>query len=142
LIQQFDVRTEISMYHKVKGKTAGHDRDGLERDGSGRPGATPRGRPSHRSQCVGQPGSLHDNREETPMKNGSETCLTTFGRKTQLVDRTAPAAALLSLETTPLPVYGTAGQQFHATVPMISSANDIDILNIMPTGASTFLPNN
>jgi hypothetical protein len=81
-------------------------------------------------------------REETPMKNGSETCLTTFGRKTQLVDRTAPAAALLSLETTPLPVYGTAGQQFHATVPMISSANDIDILNIMPTGPSTFLPNN
>jgi len=34
-----------------------------------------------------------------------------------------------TLNTTPLPVDGTAGLQFHATVSMASSENDIDILN-------------
>ena len=43
--------------------------------------------------------------EETPVKNGSK------------------------LNTTPLPGGGTSGQQFHATVSMTSSRNDIDILN-------------
>jgi hypothetical protein len=37
------------------------------------------------------------------------------------------------VNTIPLQNYGTAGQRFHATAPMASSKNDIDILNTMST---------
>jgi hypothetical protein len=73
--------------------------------------------------------------EETPVKNGSTKCVTTFRRKTQISNRTGRAASLLSLATTPLPDDGTAGQQFHATVSMTSSENDIDILNKASSGS-------
>ena len=61
IIQCLDVRTNIWMYRKVEGKTAGHDLVGLERDGAERDIATSRGRPGRRSQCFGKLGSLHDN---------------------------------------------------------------------------------
>jgi hypothetical protein len=53
--------------------------------------------------------------EETPMKNSSTSRLTTF------------------------PCHDTAGQQFHATTSVISSENDIDILNTKSTGPTAWL---
>jgi hypothetical protein len=53
--------------------------------------------------------------EETPMKNSSTRRLTTF------------------------PSYDIAGQQFHTTTSVISSENDIDILNTTSTGPTAWL---
>ena len=48
---------------------------------------------------------------------------------TRQIMKEAPVKNGAKWNTKPLPVDGTAGQQFHATVSMASSENDIDILN-------------
>jgi len=68
---------------------------------------------------------------ETPMNNRSAKCMATLRGKTRVFGPTGPASALLSVNTIPLQNYGTASKRFHATAPMASSKNDIDILNTM-----------
>lgn len=70
------------------------------------------------------------------MNNRSTICMTTLRGKTRSFGPIGPASALLSLNTIPLPRYGTAGQRFHTTAPMTSSENDIDILNTTPTSSA------
>ena len=111
---------KYSICRKVEGKAAGQDLDGLKRDGN-----------------TASVSRVHNKTimEVTPVKNGSTKCVTKFRRKTQMSNRSGRAASRFSLNTTPLPGDGAAGQQFHATVSMTSSENDIDILNTASSGS-------
>jgi len=102
IYQSFDVRTNTSIYHKVEGKAAGDDQDGLEPDGAGR---------------------MHDTTimEVTPMENHDKNMVGDIPPKDA---DCRPHLSCCAAFVDSIPV-----SEFLAIASLVSSENDIDILN-------------